>query len=150
MTGATSGAGTAYPSSFSGVCVAQSLAFCVMFCWSLFILFFWSLHCLSFDLWLLIVSLVSFDHCIVCPLIYGFWLLVWYLLIIALSVLWFMASDCQFGIFWSLHCLSFDLWLLIVSWVSSNFSYLYWTPRLWVKYQHSHITGIWTTWHKNI
>ena len=65
-TGAISWAGTVYPSSFSGVCVAQSLAFCVMFCWSL-------------------------------------------------SVLWFMASDYPL--------------------VSSNFSYLYWTPRLWVKCQ---------------
>jgi hypothetical protein len=39
----------------------------------------WPLYCLSFDLLLLITSLVSCGHCIVCPLIYGFWLLLWYL-----------------------------------------------------------------------
>ena len=42
----------------------------------------------------------SFGHCVVCPLIYGFWLPLWYLLAIVLSVLlWFTASDYQFGIF---------------------------------------------------
>jgi hypothetical protein len=38
---------------FSGVLVARSLLFCVVFCRSLFVLlplFFWSLHCLSFNL----------------------------------------------------------------------------------------------------
>ena len=74
---------------------------------------FWPLHCLSFDLRLLITLLVSFGHCIVCPSIYGFWLHLWYLLAIALSVLRFTASDYTFGIFWPLHCLSFDLRLLI-------------------------------------
>ena len=46
MIGATSGAGTAYPSEalkftciFSGVCVDRSLVFCVMFCRSWFFLF---------------------------------------------------------------------------------------------------------------
>ena len=68
MTGATSGAGIAYPSratkftpSFNGICVARSSVLCVMFCRSLFVLvsfFFWSLCCLSFfDLWLLITPL---------------------------------------------------------------------------------------------
>ena len=67
----------------------------------------------SFDLRLLVTSLVSFVHCVVCPLIYGFWWPLWYLLAIVLSVLWFTASDYLFGIFWPLCCLSFDLrfWL---------------------------------------
>ena len=63
---------------------------------------FWPLCCLSFfDLWILITPLVSFDHCVVFPsLIYGFWLPLWYLLAIVLSVLlWFMDSDYPFGIF---------------------------------------------------
>jgi hypothetical protein len=48
-----------------------------------------------FDLQLLITSLVSFGHCIVCTcLIYSFWLPLWYLLAIVLSVLvWFTASN---------------------------------------------------------
>jgi hypothetical protein len=79
---------------------------------------FWPLYCLSFHLWLLVIPLVSFGHYIVCPLIYDFWLLLWYLLAIILSVLWFMTSDYSFGIFWPLYCLSFDLWLLITPLVS--------------------------------
>ena len=34
----------------------------------------WSLYCLSFDLQILVTPLVSWGHCIVCPLIYRFWL----------------------------------------------------------------------------
>ena len=67
--------------------------------------FFWPLYCLFFfDLRLLIISLVSFDHCIVCSsLIYGFWLSHWYLFTIVLSVLlWFTASDYLIDIFWPL------------------------------------------------
>jgi hypothetical protein len=60
---------------------------------------FWPLYCLSFNLQLLITPLVSFDHCIVCPSIYSFWLPLWYLLTIILSVLQFTASDYPFGIF---------------------------------------------------
>jgi hypothetical protein len=63
---------------------------------------FWSLYCLSFyALWLLITPLVSFGHCIVCPsTLYGFSLLLWYLLVIVLSVLLrFTASHYSFGIF---------------------------------------------------
>ena len=90
-------------------------------------------------------------HCIVCPLIYGFWcpfgifcplyclsfdlrimIPLWYLLFIVLSVLWFTDSDtpllsflhcivcpliyefwCPFGIFCPLYCLSFDLRIMI-------------------------------------
>ena len=78
----------------------------------------WSLWCLSFDLRLLVTPVVYCDHCVVCPLIYGFWLLLWYLLVIVLSVLWFTASDYSFGVFWPLCCLSFDLRLLITLLVS--------------------------------
>jgi hypothetical protein len=63
---------------------------------------FWSLCCLSFfDLLILITSLVSFGHCVVCPsLIYSFWLPHWYLLVIVLSVLlWFTHSHYPIGIF---------------------------------------------------
>jgi len=53
--------GHEFTSGFSGVRVALSLVFCVMFCRSLFVLF-------------------SCGHCIVCPSsIYGFWLPLWYL-----------------------------------------------------------------------
>jgi hypothetical protein len=68
-TGATSGAGTAYPygkpaftRGFSGVCVTRSLGLIVMFCRLLFVLlsfFFWPLYCLSFDVRILITPLVS-------------------------------------------------------------------------------------------
>jgi hypothetical protein len=75
------------PTNCSGVRVAQSLGFCVVFIVDRYLpfcpFFFWpSLCCLSFfDLRLLITPLVSFDHhCVVCPsLIYGFWLPLWYL-----------------------------------------------------------------------
>ena len=64
---------------------------------------FWPLYRLSFfDLCLLITTLVSFAHCIVCPtLIYAFWLCLRYLLAIVSSVLLrLMPSDYPFGIFW--------------------------------------------------
>jgi phage FluMu protein Com len=62
-----------------------------------------------FDIQILIAPLVSFDHCVVCSsLIYRFWLPLWYLLTIVLSVLlWYTDSDCSFGIFWPLCCLFF-------------------------------------------
>ena len=85
------------PLIFSGVRVTQSLVFCVMLvdC------------CLSF-------CLFSFGHCVVCSSIYRFWLPLWYLLAIVLSVLLFTDSDYPFGIFWPLCCLSFfDLQILI-------------------------------------
>ena len=96
----------------------------------------WPLYCLSFDLWLLITTLVSCGHCIVCPSIYGFWLPLWYLVAIVLSVLRFMASDYHFGILWPLYCLSFDLRLLITTLVSCGHCivcpsiYGFWLP-LW-------------------
>ena len=70
--------------------------------WTLCCLFFFYFgHCVvcSSSLRLLITPLVSFDHCIVCSSIYGFWLPLWYLLAIVLSVLLlFTASDYPFGI----------------------------------------------------
>ena len=102
---------------------------------------FWPLCCLTFfDLQILITPLVSFGHCVVWPsLIYRFWLPLWYLLAIVLSVLlWDTDSDYHFGIFWPLCCLTFfDLQILItplvsfghcVVWPSSI--YILWLP-LW-------------------
>jgi hypothetical protein len=71
---------------------------------------FWPLCCLSFFyIQILITPLVSFDHCVVCSSsIYRFWLPLWYLLAIVLSVLLrFTDSDYPFGIFWPLCCLFF-------------------------------------------
>jgi hypothetical protein len=68
---------------------------------------FWSLYCPnSVYLQLVINSLVYFGHCIVrTSSIYGFWLLLWYILVIVLSVLpLFKASDYFFGIFCPLYC----------------------------------------------
>ena len=70
---------------------------------------FWSLFYLSLHLQLLIAPLISFDHCVICPSIYSFWLPLWYLLIIVLSVPPFTTSDCPFDIFWSLCYLSLHL-----------------------------------------
>ena len=87
---------------FSGVHVARSLVLCVMFYRSLLVLlsfFVWPWCCLSFDLRILITPLVSFDHCVICPMIYGFWLPLWCLLTILLSVLRFTDFDYIFGIF---------------------------------------------------
>ena len=62
----------------------------------------------------LLTIALSFDHCIVfCPL--------HCLLTIALSFLRFTGSDYPSRIFWPLHCLSFDLRVLIAPLVSSNF-----------------------------
>ena len=102
---------------------------------------FWPLYCLFFvDLLILIAPLVSFGHCIVCSSsIYWFWLPLWYLLAIVLSVLRrFIDSDCPFGIFWPLYCLFFvNLLILIVALVSfghcfvfSSSIYWFWLP-LW-------------------
>jgi hypothetical protein len=122
---------------FSGVRVARSLVFCVVFCTSLFVIFLlgivlsvllqctasdypfgilWTLHCLFFfDVQLLITPLVSCGHCILWPSsMYSFWLPLWYLVAIVLSVLLrCTASDYPFGILWPLCCLSFDVQLLI-------------------------------------
>jgi hypothetical protein len=79
---------------------------------------FWSLYCLYFVyLRLLITALVYFGHCIVyTSSIYGFWLLLWYLLVIVLSVRrLFTASDYPFGIFWSLYCPYFVYLRLLIT-----------------------------------
>jgi hypothetical protein len=79
-------------------------------------------YCLSlFVLRLLISPFVSCGHCIVFPSsIYDFWLPLWYLVAIVLSVLpRFTTSDYPFGILWPLYFLSFlDLRLLITPLVS--------------------------------
>jgi hypothetical protein len=89
-----------------------------MFCISLFVLFL-----------LAIVFVCSFS-------IYGFWLPLWYLVAIVLSVLWYMDFDYPFGILWPLYCLSFDIWILITPLVSCGhciacpLTYGFWWP-LW-------------------
>ena len=96
----------------------------------------WSLCYLSLQLQLLIAPLVSFGHCVICPSSYGFWLPLWYLLVIVLFVPPFTASDCPFGIFWSLCYPSLQLRLLIAPLVSfghcviSPSIYSFWLP-LW-------------------
>jgi hypothetical protein len=121
---------------FSGVRVARSLVFCVVFCTSLFVIFLlgivlsvllqctasdypfgilWTLHCLFFfDVQLLITPLVSCGHCILWPSsMYSFWLPLWYLVAIVLSVLRCTASDYPFGylvaiVFSVLRCTASD------------------------------------------
>jgi hypothetical protein len=80
MTGVTSVARTVSRSEegeftpcFSGVRVTRSLVFCVVFCRLLFVI-------LSF----------SFDHCIVCPSIYVFWLLLGILDLRLLITSWYL------------------------------------------------------------
>ena len=100
---------------------------------------FWPLYRLSyFDLCLLITTLVSVGHCIVCrTLMYAFWLPLCYMLAIVSSVLLrFMPSDYLFGICWTLYRLSyFDLCLLITPLVSfgqcivcPTLIYAFWLP----------------------
>ena len=103
------------PPVFSGVCVAQSLVFCVVFCRSLFVLFLLTIVFSVLQFTDSDYPLVSFGHWVVCPLIYRFWLPLWYLLTIVLSVLRFTDYDYPFGIFWPLCFLSFDLQILITS-----------------------------------
>jgi hypothetical protein len=82
---------------------------------------FWPLcRLLFFDLQILITPLVYFDHCVVSfSSIYGFWLPLWYLLAIMLSVLLrYTDSDYPFGIFWPLCCQFFDTQILITPLVS--------------------------------
>jgi hypothetical protein len=85
----------------------------------------WPLCCLSFfALRLLITSLVSCGHCVVCPSShYGCWLPLWCLVAIVLSVLLhFTAADYPFGVFWLLCCLSFfGVRLLITLLVSFDY-----------------------------
>ena len=106
-----------------GLLVAFVLVcFMCMLCRSLLVrlyLFFWPLCCLFFfDIRILFTSLVSFGHCAVCSSsIYGFWLLLWYLLLL---------DGCLSFVFWPLCCLFFfDIRILFTSLVSSNSSYPY-------------------------
>jgi hypothetical protein len=84
----------------------------------------WPLSCLSFFyLRFLITPVGSCGHCIVChSSIYGFWLPLWYLVAIVLSViLLFTVSDYPCGILWPLYCLSFvNLRFLITPVVSCD------------------------------
>ena len=75
------------------------------------------LYCLSLDLQLLVTPLLYSD-CIVCPLIYNFWLPLWYIQTV-LSVLLFTTSGYPFGVF-RLYCLSFYLQLLVTPLVYSD------------------------------
>jgi hypothetical protein len=87
-----------------------------------------------------LLSFCTFGHCVVCSsLIYGFWLPLWYLLVIVFSVpLWYTDSDYPFGIFWPLCFLFlFDIRILIAPLVSfghcvfcSSLIYGFWLP-LW-------------------
>jgi hypothetical protein len=101
----------------------------------------WLLCCqFFFDIRILIIRLVSFGHCVVSSSsIYRFWLPLWYLLAIVLSVLLrYTYSDYPFGIFWPLCCQCFfDIRILITSLVSfghyvvsSSSIYGFWLP-LW-------------------
>ena len=95
---------------------------------------FWPLYWLSFYLRLLMITLVSFGHCIDSPSIYGFWWPRWYHLAIVLTVLLFTASDDHVGIFWPLYWLSFYLRLLMTTLVSFGHCidypiYGFWLPR---------------------
>ena len=80
---------------------------------------FWPLCCqFFFDIRILIIPLVSCGHCVVSSSsIYRFWLPLWYLLVIVLSVLlWYTDSDYPFGILRPLRCqFFFDIrfWLLL-------------------------------------
>jgi uncharacterized membrane protein len=53
----------------------------------------WPLCCISFGLRLLITPLVSCDHCVVYPSVYGFWIPLWYHVTIVLYILRLTASD---------------------------------------------------------
>ena len=101
----------------------------------------WPMYRLSyFDLCLLITTLVSFGHCIVCPtLIYAFWLPLCYMLAIVSSVLLrFVPSDYPFVICWPLYRLSYFKQCLLITpllyvghcIVCLTSNYAFWLP-LW-------------------
>jgi hypothetical protein len=117
--------------------LCSHFSFICMFCRSLFVFlcfFFLPLCCLFFTLQILITCLVSIGHCVVCPSLYRFWLPVWYLLVIVLSVLRFTDSDYLFGIYWPLCCLFFTLQILITCLISIGHCvvcpllYRFWLP----------------------
>ena len=72
----------------------------------------WPLYCLSFDLRLLITSLVSCGHCIVCPSTYGFWLPLWFLQTFLTNVVSAILYNS-----W-LQCEHLNLLFLLRNWVS--------------------------------
>jgi hypothetical protein len=84
------------------------------------------------------IHLVSFGHCVVCSSsIYGFWLSLWYLLAIVLSVLLrYTDSDYPFGILWTLCCLFFfDIRIVITRFgIFWTLCYLTVSRRVW-RYQ---------------
>ena len=105
-------------------------SFLRMCCKSLFVLlyfFLWPLCCLSFYyLRVLTTPLVSYCHCAVYhSTIYGFWLPLWYLVAIVLSIILLSTdSDYPFDILWPLCSLSFYyLRILITPLVSLSLSY---------------------------
>jgi hypothetical protein len=73
-----------------------------------------SLCCLSFDVRLLIIPLVSCGHYVVCPSMYVFCLSLWCLVAIMLSALRYTSSAYLFGVLWPLCCLPFDVRLLLI------------------------------------
>jgi hypothetical protein len=83
---------------------------------------FWPMcRLLFFDIQILIIPMVSCGHCVVfSSSIYRFWLPLWYILAIVLSVLIrYRDSDYLFGIFWPLCCqFFFDIQILITPLVS--------------------------------
>jgi hypothetical protein len=92
-----------------------------------------------FGWWHVIIPLVSFCYCISCTsLVYDIWLPIWCLSVIVLFVLlWFMTSDCPFGVYLLLYYLFFfGLRHLIAPLVSfccciicSSLVYGIWLPR---------------------
>ena len=121
--GATYWARTVYPSrtpeftpDFSGVCLSVLFLLTIV----LSVLWFMAsdyplLSSLFCYLWTCMSLLFSFNDCINCPSMYGFWLLFW-----CLQTFKFVDLSLSF-FFWPLHCLPFDLQLLISPLVSSNF-----------------------------
>jgi hypothetical protein len=92
------------PPVFSRVRVTRSLVLCICFVG----------QCSSF-------CTISFGHCAICSSsMYGFWLLLWNILAIVLSVLLRCTdTDYLFGIFWPLCCLFFfDVRILITPLIS--------------------------------
>ena len=126
----------------------------------------WPLCCLFvYHIHILITSLVSCGHCVVCSsMIYRLWILPWYLLAIVLSVLlWYTDSDYTLGIFWPLCCLFFyDIQILITPLVSfgqcvvcSSMIYRFWlhpwyllaivlSVLLWYKNSYYHFDIFWS------
>jgi hypothetical protein len=111
-TGATCGAETAYTFGafeftpvFSGVRVARSLVFCVMFYRSLFAPF----------------CAFSFGHCVVCPSIYDFWLPIWYLQTFLITCRIFLSShskhhyDAGFINIWIMYYIIYLRYIFVLS-----------------------------------